>query len=331
MGLWHLADAIGRCGRTYAELGCRKGGERFFRTIYCRFPLCENCREKDSESESRKTAKALEKFDRVEGVWKLVLTLPQVVRDLLFLMDAGDPQKDRIDKKVFSKIRRAAADFGKEVFGVEGLEVVLHPIGKRGGFNPHFEVLAPFFAGEWDDPSGLRIAGQVRDWIGSLSARWSGFLGRVLGVALPAGVQVHATFADKPGKIVHRVKYAVDHHWAREPEYIKRKALRFCAALRGHRMSRGYGLLDDKRWRSFVESKPYAHEDLKDESRQLARAKKLRLSDGCPVHGCRLKFQGIGDERDIRKQELREISKGIWVDRVHAILIKAFLEKDVGS
>lgn len=329
--MWHLADAVGNCGRSFANLSCRKGGEVFYRTIYCRFALCERCREKDSEAESRKTAKALEKFDRVAGLWKLVLTLPVPVRDRLFLMDAGDPQKDRIDKKFFSKLRRAAADFGKEVTGVEGFEVVLHPIGDSGGFNPHFEVLAPFFAGEWSDPTGVPIADLVRGWIGSLSARWAAFMGRALGLDLPATVQVHASFADKPTKIVHKVKYAVDHHWAREPEYIKRKALRFCAALRGHRMSRGYGRLDDKRWRSFVESKPYAHEDLHDESRQLARAKKLTLADGCPVHGCRLHFAGIGDERDIKKSECREISKGIWVDRVHALLIESFLEKDVGT
>lgn len=323
LGLWHLADAVGKCGRSYAKLGCRAGDEAYYRAIVCRFPLCERCRTEDSEAESRKTAKALEKFDRVAGVWKLVLTLPQSVRDAIFVM-AADPIQDRLVKKVFNKLRRIAADFGMEVFGVEGIEVVLHPIGDRGGFNPHFEVLAPFFVGEWADPTSCP---GVREWIGSLSRRWSDALRRLdVELEIPAGVQVHASFADKPGRIVHKVTYAVDHHWARKPDYIKRKALRFCAALRGHRMSRGYGLLDDKRWRTYVEAKPYAHADMEDDGRERARAEKLTLADGCPVHGCRLRFAGVHDERDIHKSELREISKGVWVDRVHALLIRAALD-----
>jgi hypothetical protein len=209
------------------------------------------------------------------------------------------------------------------VFGVEGLEVVLHPIGDRGGFNPHFEVLAPFFVGEWADPSGC---GLVREWIRGLSSRWADALRALLPAvasALPTSVQVHASFADKPERIVHKTTYAVDHHWSRKPDYIKRKALRFVAALRGHRMSRGYGLLDDKHWRAYVESKPYAHPEMVLEATERAKDKKLSLKDGCPCHGCRLRFKGVSDERDIRKEELREIKPGVWVDRVHAILIEA--------
>ncbi len=312
-GFYKLAYAVGSCGRSYAGLGCPKEGVRFFRAIVCRWPGCDNCKLEDSEAESRKVAKCLEKFDRAEGVGRVVLTLPQPVRDLLFRRGAI-AREDFFDRALLNRLFAAAGAFGREVFGTEGVEVVLHPLGDSGGFNPHFEVLAPFWAGEWFNPVGCPV---VRDWLLGLPGRWSACLQRLLPAAdgIPATVQVNFKFADVAGRIVHRVKYAVDHHWSRKPHYIKTKGFRFLAALRGVRLARGFGRMDDRRWREWVLSKPYAHADAKEVAEEREGPKKCSLADGCPLCGCRLRFVAILQKEEMRWSAMAELEPGLWVDR----------------
>lgn len=317
-GFYKLAKAVGACGRSYAKLADAEG-HAFHRRIVCRWPGCDNCKAEDSEAEGRKVAKALEKFDRAAGVWRIVLTLPQAVRDLVFRRGPS-AREDRFDRKTLNRLFAAAAAFGLQVFGTEGVEVVLHPLGDSGGFNPHFEVLAPFWLGEWFDPAGCPV---VRDWLIGLRSRWASCLRRLFPAAdgIPEAVQVNGKFADCGGRIVHRVRYAVDHHWARKPHYIKTKGFRFLAALRGVRMARGFGKLDDKRWKSWVQSKPYAHEEVQEIAADRP-APRISFADGCPACGRRLRFVAVLQQEEMRFGSMTEIEPGLWVDRARASEIR---------
>jgi len=329
-GYHRLASAVGRCGSSVAKLTCKRDrSESYYREISCRWPGCPRCREEGSEAESRKVAKALEKFDRCAGVWRLVLTLPRAIRRLLFGRGRHAFQ-DTFDRKVFNKLFRVASAFGLSVLGTAGVEVVHHPLGDSGGFNPHFEVLGPFWAGEWSDPMQEPTAGMVRDWLLELPRLWADALRRAfpdVADELPSRVMVNGKFADSPGRIVHRVTYAVDHHWSRKPKYIKTKGFRYLAALRGRRLSRGFGLLDDKRWKSWVLEKPYAHEDLKREARDKAAEGRLTL-ECCPTHGCGLKFEGVWQKAELPWSQFVTVAPGIWADKLDAALLRAQLARD---
>ena len=329
-GYHRLANAVGRCGSSVAKLTCKRDrAESYYREIVCRWPGCPTCREEGSEAESRKVAKALEKFDRVQGIYRLVLTLPKAIRVLLFGRGRHAFQ-DTFDRKALNKLFRVAAEFGLSVLGTAGVEVAHHPLGDSGGFNPHFEVLAPFWLGEWADPCAEPTASMVRAWLLELPRRWADALRRAFPEAaddLPARVQVHGQFADKPERIVHRVTYAVDHHWTRKPKYIKTKGFRYLAALRGRRLCRGFGLMDDKRWKSWVLEKPYAHEDLKREARDKAASDRVTL-EACPVHGCKMKFEGVYQKAELPWSQFVTVAPGIWADKLDAALLRAQLARN---
>ena len=344
-GYHRLASAVGRCGSSVAKLTCKRDrSESYYREISCRWPGCPRCREEGSEAESRKVAKILEKFDRVQGVYRLVLTLPKAIRVLLFGRGRHAFQ-DTFDRKVLNKLFQVAGEFGRRVLGTAGVEVAHHPLGDSGGYNPHFEVLAPFWLGEWADPmEGWQgkdkpaVPGStcalVAEWLKDLPRLWADALRRAFpqaADALPARVMVNGKFADSPGRIVHRVTYAVDHHWARKPKYIKTKGFRYLAALRGRRLSRGFGLLDDKRWSTWVlgdeergiPGKPYAHDDMKREAREKAAASDRVTLECCPVHGCGMRFDGIKQKAELPWSQFVTVAPGIWADKYDAALLRA--------
>lgn len=354
MGYLKTADAVAACGRSYVEMTCSKG-ESYFKIITCGFPACETCSKKRSVAETRRVEAVRPKLARAAGLYRLVLTLPPAVRERLF--EPARPGEfrtverrrqvrgkervtttrvpdDHFDAALYSRLFRLAGRFGLDVGGTEASYVTFHPIGAAGDYNPHFEVLLPFWDGEWTDPHGCAL---VREWLIGLPGRWAAALEedlgawslRRLGSVLPR-VQVNGKFADTWQRISHRIRYAADYHWARRPTKgrhrakwaLTDRALRFLVVLRRHRLHRGYGRLADRAWRSYVEALPFAHADLE----RPDRSDVLHLR-GCPLHaGRRLRFAEVVPADFVPWSQVSPIAPGVYADRraaVHLSLLGA--------
>jgi len=163
-----------------------KNGHRFYKEIYCGKEWCSRCGEDDSPAHKRKWSKWLPKLQQMESVGYFVFTIPESARGRY------------LSREALAALGRQVQELLKAAGFPRGLRRWHYFGDKSTKYHPHSNSLVD---GEYI--SAEKLAG--------IKAAW----------ALSLGVNravVHYHYLQKPGQIVHAVKYVAratfrDYRW----------------------------------------------------------------------------------------------------------------------
>lgn len=327
-----VRDSMSSCGKFYRVLQCTKDAEhKLFKRIYCGFAGCPNCRKSDwdnhetSETVRRRVIKTWDKIMYAKNIDKFVLTFPKSIQEKFYIHEE------------LNILFHEASEFAMAMTGIKGCIVSLHPVGNESeGFGPHFEVMVPYEDSEWQDPYGDKDYNVVQSlWLGELSKYWTQCLRSLYPEAMKkvkTNIQAHYGFHDKPGRMVHAVRYAADFHWAVDYDRWDNEKKNFLMMLSGTRTVRGFGFLSDRKWKKHVSERvPYwqfdAFDSYKDEfGDEIDEGSHCFVAD-CSGRMRAVRFQ-VGDKmvwsvpKDHRIfSQLMAIGQGIFCDIVQALKI----------
>lgn len=128
-GFWEDAVKLDTCSLQVEHWTCESGHDFYFRK-YCGREYCPICGAKDSYYHNRRVMRAAEHFIWAVTWGNLTYTIPKEVSE------------QRLDKTKLRRLQTMAWEVSRDIFGINGAEVVVHLLGREGtSLHVHFEVL----------------------------------------------------------------------------------------------------------------------------------------------------------------------------------------------
>lgn len=184
----------------WASLACRNG---HWSQVFCGCGRqdCEHCAEAVAAKRARR---AYRRMGTIKGSWAVVvLTVPPALRSRIRPDELG-----RYWVAVWRCVERWALGvrYGRERLGGVGW---LHPTGDDGiEWHPHWNVIIPLVAVDRAGVGARELPGWVRERrLEELRSMWARTLAEVLGVELPAAVDVFYEYRKDEVRKRHALRY----------------------------------------------------------------------------------------------------------------------------
>ena len=288
-------EKLARCSLTVGHYKCI-GDHDFYYRQYCGREYCPICGQKDSYYHHRRTLRAAVHFIWAIPWGNLTFTIPK------------DISESYLSKRYLSILQKAVWEVARDNFGVEGVEVVIHPLGQaEGGLHIHFEVLF-MIVGTF----GKAMVPPVV--IENTKKAWALKLNEIFNLKLTTA-DVRYSFVTKKSKKWHKMNY-IHRPICTEDAMLKLsdQDKKYILSLKGFRRIRYFGCMADRKIRQWLR-KHWAPIKIRDFPMIERKV--------CAI--CKQKMRYIGFEwvNNIPTSQVVKYNDNIWIDKV----VDAFLRE----
>lgn len=287
-------EKLARCSLVVGHYQC-PGEHDFYYRQYCGREFCPICGRKDSHFHHRRTLRAAEHFIWAITWGNLTFTIPKAISD------------SHLSKKYLSVLQGAAWEVTKGNFGVEGAEVVLHPLGQaKNGLHIHFEVLFMMIGtfGKGMVPSEV---------IERVKKAWAGKLNEIFKLNLETA-DVRYSFVTKKSKKWHKLSYIHRPICTEEAMLeLSDEDKKYILSLKGFHRIRYFGVLANRKIKAWLH-KHWAPIKVREVPMIERRV--------CPI--CKQKMRYIESVwiDDIPKILVEKYNEDIWIDKAVAAFLR---------
>jgi hypothetical protein len=284
-GYQALSGRIDSCGTSFVHLEDSKGHEKYAR-IHCQNEICPSCGNKNSFLHLKRVRRAAARLLWNGLLGYFVFTIPAEISE------------SRPDREIINKLTKKAWDIVKKNFDTPGGLSRIHMIGEKPGkLHIHINFLFPLLN------EGNR--GMIsKDKIKHIRDLWTDTLKAIFKIDLRES-NFKYSFADKPGKKIHKIKYVL------RPIVTAEKFLtlsdedrHYILSLRKRHNTRWYGDLSNSKYKKYLNDRGIDIDTIENEIDGL-------LS---PLSGERYKYIGIVKESELPRHRLRWLDADTLVD-----------------
>jgi hypothetical protein len=289
-------EKLDSCSLRVEHWTCKNGHDFYFRK-YCGKEYCPICGAKGSYYHNRRVMRAAEHFIWAVTWGNLTYTMPKEISE------------KRLDKSQLRKLQKLAWEVSKDIFKLEGAEVVVHLLGQEGeGLHVHFEVL--FMR------TGCFNKGKVEpEIIEKVKTKWAEKLNQEFGLNLKT-TSVRYSFAATHPRKWHKLKY-IHRAICTEEAMLKLsdQDKKYVLDLKGYHRTRYFGALANNRINKFLR-KSWAPIKLRETPLIEKRI--------CPMCKTKMYYQDTIFIDEMLKSQVVKYNNDIWMDRQ----VDAFLRQE---
>jgi len=287
-------EKLARCGLLAGHYKC-PGDHDFFYRQYCGREFCPVCGQKGSYFHRRRTLRAAEHFLWAIPWGNLTFTIPKAISTSF------------LSKRYLSLLQKAVWEVARDGVGIEGAEVVIHPLGQAvGGLHIHFEVLFMIIGTFGKGMVPLSVIEYIKK-------AWAQKLNEIFKLNLPTA-DVRYSFVTKKSKKWHKLNY-IHRPICTEDAMLKLsdQDKKYILALKGFHRIKYFGCLANRKIHQWLRKHwaPIKVRDVPMIERKV-----------CPI--CKQKMRYIGFEwiENIPYNLVERYNENTWIDRAVAAFLR---------
>jgi len=287
-------EKLARCSQVVNHYQC-EGGHDFYYRQHCGREYCPICGQKGSFYHKRRVLRAAEHFIWAIPWGNLTFTIPKSISE------------SYLPKRYLSILQKAAWEVTRDNLGVEGAEVVIHPLGQaENGLHIHFETLFNIIGTFGRGAVPLIVLENIKK-------AWARKLNEIFNLNLSTTDVKYSFVTTKPKKW-HKLNY-IHRPVCTEDAMLKLsdQDRRYILSLKGYHKVKYFGCLANRKLHKWLR-KHWAP----------MRIRNIPMLERkvCPICEKKMRYIGWDWVKDIPLKNVEIHNQNVWIDKAVASFLR---------